>query len=40
MFLNEYGPTLSLVLVHALVIFMTGRILRQEGVKTLRDLRR
>jgi hypothetical protein len=40
MFLNEYGPTLSLVLVHALVIFMTGRMLRQEGVKTLRDLRR
>ncbi|MFK4641384.1 UPF0716 family protein affecting phage T7 exclusion [Paenarthrobacter histidinolovorans] len=38
-FLSEYGPTLSLVLVHALVIFMTVRMLRQEGVKTLRDLR-
>lgn len=39
-FLNEYGPTLSLVLVHALVVFMAVRMLRQEGIKTLRDLRR
>lgn len=39
-FLTEYGPTLSLVFVHALVVFMTVRMLRQEGVKTLKDLRR
>ncbi|MDR6639607.1 hypothetical protein [Paenarthrobacter nitroguajacolicus] len=39
-FLSEYGATLSLVLVHALIVFMTVRILRHEGVRSLKDVRR
>lgn len=39
-FLNELGATLSLVILHALVIVMTIRILRHEGVKSLKDVRR
>ncbi|MDI2020896.1 hypothetical protein [Paenarthrobacter nicotinovorans] len=39
-FLNEYGATLSLVLVHVLIVFMTVRILRHEGVKSLKEVRR
>lgn len=39
-FLNEYGATLSLVLLRAFFVFMTVRILRHEGVKSLKDVRR
>ncbi len=39
-FLNEYGATLSLVLLHAFLVFMTVRILRHEGVKSLKEVRR
>ncbi|WP_416417961.1 hypothetical protein [Paenarthrobacter aromaticivorans] len=38
-FLNEFGAMLTLALLHALVIFMTIRILRHEGIKSLKDVR-
>lgn len=38
-FLSEFGGTFGLVLLHALVVFMTVRILRHEGIKSLRDVR-
>jgi hypothetical protein len=39
LFLSEYGATPSLVLLHAFIFFMTVRTLRQEGVKSLKDIR-